>query len=72
MSVDMTLDNIHERKTCPRCGATFTCGAAAGESSCWCGVLPRLTFVDPAIPDCLCPDCLEAALQAQRSSPASE
>ena len=68
---DLMADNTAGRKACPRCGAEFVCGSVAGDSSCWCGVLPRLTFVDPAIPGCLCPACLKAALAAQGQDPAS-
>jgi hypothetical protein len=67
---DLMRNNAGGDKRCPRCGAVFSCGAATG-GTCWCGVLPRLTFVDPAVPDCLCPDCLKAALAAERSGQAS-
>ena len=59
---------------CPRCGAAFACGIAAGD--CWCAALPPLPRL-PAWPGaegqawpaadgqeapagCLCPDCLRA------------
>ncbi|HZV55103.1 MAG TPA: cysteine-rich CWC family protein [Rhodocyclaceae bacterium] len=68
---DLTRDNPVEKKSCPRCGASFECGAKSG-AGCWCSVLPRLIFVDPALGDCLCPDCLKAALTVQEQAPASE
>ena len=46
-------------KSCPRCGASLSCGAKAG--SCWCAELPAVPVVDPAT-DCLCRACLTAEL----------
>ncbi|HTY03708.1 MAG TPA: cysteine-rich CWC family protein [Rhodocyclaceae bacterium] len=68
MTSDLTHDKKPRSKTCPRCGRAFECGAESG-SSCWCGVLPRLTSIDPAVPDCLCPECLRSALNHQRPAP---
>ena len=71
MAENLTLDNGAQEKICPRCGGTFFCGAQAG-TTCWCAVSPRLTFIDPSLPDCLCPTCLNAALLAQGQAPTSE
>ncbi|WP_050454740.1 cysteine-rich CWC family protein [Candidatus Burkholderia verschuerenii] len=48
---------------CERCGATFRCGARAGDTSCWCAALPALPpqrLRDGA--GCLCAACLAAEL----------
>jgi hypothetical protein len=50
---------------CVRCGAAFTCGEVAGTANCWCADLPRLRRIDAALPACLCPACLQAALKEQ-------
>jgi hypothetical protein len=46
-------------QVCERCGATFRCGALAGDASCWCASLPALPLdrLRPGI-RCLCPACL--------------
>jgi hypothetical protein len=48
---------------CPRCGAAFHCGAAAGAAECWCYEAPPVA-PDPEIEACLCPRCLGAAADA--------
>jgi len=52
------------QRACPRCGASFACGIAAGESRCWCFNLPNVIPL-PSIDGegCLCPDCLRAAIE---------
>ncbi len=49
---------------CPRCGATFTCGAAVGASTCACGTVPldaaALAAIGSRYRGCLCLDCLRA------------
>ena len=52
-----------ERKICPRCGARFSCRAAGG---CWCGEFPPLAGLQ-AEWDCLCPECLGRAAEAERA-----
>jgi hypothetical protein len=47
-----------ETKPCPRCGAAFVCGIAAGESRCWCADLPAILPPNPAA-SCYCPACLK-------------
>jgi len=32
---------------CPACGAVFTCGMNAGETTCWCAAFPPVL----AVPD---------------------
>jgi hypothetical protein len=51
-------------KQCPECGASFTCGAQAGNETCWCDDLPPLSPVSPDR-DCLCPQCLAQAIEAK-------
>jgi hypothetical protein len=52
---------------CPRCGASFTCGLATGESRCWCFDLPNLIPLSTIGPEgCLCPVCLRAAIEAHQ------
>lgn len=50
-------------KTCPECGAEFTCGPATGKARCWCDDLPPLppSFAPEA--SCLCPACLAKAVE---------
>ena len=50
---------------CGNCGAPFTCGLAAGCAECWCAALPNVVPVPQvdATVSCLCPACLEAAVQ---------
>jgi iron complex transport system substrate-binding protein len=50
-------------KQCSECGASFTCGAEAGNGTCWCDELPPLSPVSPDR-DCLCPQCLGQAIGA--------
>jgi hypothetical protein len=50
-------------KRCPRCGATFRCGADT--PSCWCDGLrltpeQRARLAELRLEGCLCRDCLEA------------
>jgi hypothetical protein len=53
-----------EHAHCSRCGATFSCGAFAGEADgeCWCAALPPLAAAPDPARGCLCPQCLRAAL----------
>jgi hypothetical protein len=51
-----------EQKTCPRCGARFTCCAP---NACWCADFPPLAAVQ-AESDCLCPKCLQQATALER------
>lgn len=46
-------------KTCPKCGAAFTCGQ--DEATCWCaGAEYKVVRKIPAqYGDCLCPGCLK-------------
>lgn len=55
-------------KTCPSCGAEFSCGATDSEP-CWCNALPPLKTVTPDH-DCLCPACLKKKIQEQSQSDA--
>ncbi|GAB1393714.1 hypothetical protein MASR1M60_18780 [Rhodocyclaceae bacterium] len=50
-------------RTCPQCGAHFVCGTEAGEKHCWCAALPHIT-IDPQLPGCLCPACLQQRIDA--------
>lgn len=50
-------------KTCPECGRSFACEAG----SCWCGHLPPLSLSSTAHTDCLCPNCLIKAIEAQQA-----
>jgi hypothetical protein len=50
------------KQLCPRCGVSFVCGIANGESVCWCFGLPNVIFLDGdgagSASACLCPQCL--------------
>jgi len=58
-------------QTCSQCGAEFTCGVTAGEATCWCFDMPNIIPLDSIGTDddtqagCLCPDCLQAKIDAQ-------
>ncbi len=49
-------------KLCGRCGTAFCCGPAEGNSRCWCDELPPVSPPAGNGHDCLCPDCLRAAI----------
>jgi hypothetical protein len=59
-------------RTCPQCGAAFTCGiaeASRSDARCWCFDLPPVMPVR-ADTACLCPACLARAIQqAQELEP---
>lgn len=57
--------NPQNPKTCPRCQATFDCGIANGQDTCWCFDCPRvLPVVENAA--CLCPECLRKEITTKR------
>ncbi len=59
------------RKTCPRCGANFTCGPSEGKERCWCDELPPTNLSAAPGNQCLCPECLRAVVATTTSgSPA--
>ncbi|MEK7736847.1 MAG: cysteine-rich CWC family protein [Pseudomonadota bacterium] len=62
--------DLETQITCPRCGAAFTCGIAAGEDPCWCLDLPPLAAIQPDS-GCYCPACLRQLLEAQQESSSS-
>lgn len=47
---------------CPRCAKTFTCGALAGQPTCWCANLPVLPSAEKTALSCYCPVCLRELL----------
>jgi hypothetical protein len=49
---------------CSQCGTAFTCGATAGEKTCWCASLPHVLPVpkEGEARGCLCPTCLQEAV----------
>ncbi|MCA9893860.1 MAG: cysteine-rich CWC family protein [Anaerolineae bacterium] len=58
--VSNPADTANGQRICPRCGAVFVCGIAAGDSECWCFGLPHLATMPETdgAATCLCPDCL--------------
>lgn len=56
------LDETSSTRVCPRCGAAFVCGIAAGAERCWCFELPPVLAVR-ADTACLCPVCLMSAIR---------
>jgi Cysteine-rich CWC len=68
--ISSPLPALSASSICPRCGAAFRCGMAAGDAECWCIQLPQvmpLPSSSPAAPDiaavsCLCPVCLQQKL----------
>ena len=64
--------NAAPTNICPACGAAFTCGMNAGETSCWCAAYPPILAVpeDEQTGSCYCPDCLKRRIEAAKASPA--
>ncbi|MCB2201064.1 cysteine-rich CWC family protein [bacterium] len=54
------------RRTCPQCGAAFTCDLAAGKKDCWCTAFPPLMPLDENAKECLCPECLKKAIKEKQ------
>lgn len=52
-----------EQKHCSNCGDRFGCGPANGQDHCWCEDLPRVSLVADEDQDCLCPTCLQDAIE---------
>lgn len=50
-------------KTCPECGASFTCGSDS-PAPCWCASLPQIVQMTPGR-DCLCPACLTREIDSR-------
>ena len=58
-------NNVAPSNVCPECGALFTCGMNAGQTSCWCVAFPPLLAVpEGAAGSCYCPDCLRKKIEA--------
>ena len=62
--------NSPTEKTCTRCHAVFTCGAAQADESCWCERLPHVPLIADELTDCFCPQCLREAI-AKLNAPES-
>jgi hypothetical protein len=57
------------RLTCSGCGAKFECGTGGRDGGCWCMDQPsRLPMPAADGADCVCPACLQAALQSAARS----
>ncbi len=52
-------------KFCGRCGSAFRCGPTEGKCQCWCDDLPHVSPPAGKGHDCLCPDCLRAAIECR-------
>jgi predicted RNA-binding Zn-ribbon protein involved in translation (DUF1610 family) len=52
-------------RICPKCGAAFVCGSAAGAASCWCAELPPALALPDAASGCYCPACLREIIARQ-------
>ena len=52
-------------KTCPECGAAFTCGSESSEFNCWCAELPSLPTGSVSDEGCLCRACLLQRIHAK-------
>jgi len=55
-------------RTCPKCGAAFVCGNAAGAESCWCAELPPALPLPCDATGCYCPGCLREIIEQQGQS----
>jgi hypothetical protein len=59
---------MNMQKNCSNCGKGFKCAAVSeaangtAELSCWCTELPHVGVVAGADQDCLCPECLNEAI----------
>jgi hypothetical protein len=71
MTPAQCLDRPVAAKNCPLCGAVFTCGPQSSNQHCWCEELPKVGVVGDAGQDCLCPNCLAAAMSANNTTPIS-
>ncbi|WP_335740050.1 cysteine-rich CWC family protein [Pseudothauera hydrothermalis] len=69
MSTTERMPDSASTNTCPRCGAAFTCGMAAGWPACWCAALPAGLAVPAADAGlgCYCPECLQEMLKRAAS-----
>ena len=62
--------NVAPTNVCPECGALFTCGMNAGQTSCWCVAFPPLLAVPSAgAGSCYCPACLAQMIETQQGEP---
>ena len=55
-------------KVCGRCGAAFRCGPAEGKERCWCDALPHVSPPAGTGHDCLCQNCLRAAIAGHQAA----
>lgn len=53
---------LRTEKNCSSCNAVFTCGPAQSGERCWCEHLPHVPLIANERADCLCPQCLNAAI----------
>ncbi|HRE70478.1 MAG: cysteine-rich CWC family protein [Candidatus Accumulibacter sp.] len=58
-----------QASTCPACGTSFVCGAAAGLASCWCMEKAPLSLAPEAGGSCFCPTCLTQRFSAEPGKP---
>jgi uncharacterized protein len=56
-------------KQCGRCGAGFVCSAQEPHGHCWCDSFPHIMPLASVDEQCLCPQCLGAAITARLSVP---
>ena len=54
-------------KICPKCGATFSCGAEVVGERCWCNAVPPMP--PPIEKDCFCPQCLKDEVAKRTAAP---
>lgn len=66
----MANDEETKPSTCPGCGASFVCGAAAGLQVCWCMEKPSGLFAMEEGGSCYCPACLDRRI-SELSAPAA-
>jgi predicted Fe-S protein YdhL (DUF1289 family) len=52
-------------KVCGQCGDALVCGPLEPGGDCWCDRLPNIMPLQPEADSCLCPACLEQAIQGR-------
>ena len=71
-SENLGLPLYLEPAICEACGATFTCGVAAGEGVCWCAEIElsaqSRAMLQSRYRNCLCRACLENYAEEEKSN----
>ncbi len=64
ITLTASIERQGSLKNCSNCGRRFGCGI--NDIACWCSEVPRIAVqMINADRDCMCPECLNALLDAQ-------